>query len=62
LPKWILYSKNIIDDVPSFLEVDYFTLSLLVLYEPFNWNDVSNYNLLEQKFSIINLYNWKYIT
>jgi hypothetical protein len=32
LPKWILYSKNIIDDVPSFLEVDYFTLSLLVLY------------------------------
>jgi hypothetical protein len=62
LPKWILHSKNIIDDVPNFLEIDYFTLSLFVLYEPFNWNDVNNYNLIEQKFSIINLYNWKYIT
>jgi hypothetical protein len=62
LPKWVLHSKNIIDDVPSFLEIDYFTLSLFVLYEPFNWNDLNSYNLIEQKFSIINLYNWKYIT
>lgn len=62
LPKWILYSKNIIDDIPNFLEIDYFTLSVFILYEPFNWNDLNNYNLIEQKFSIINLYNWKYIT
>lgn len=61
-PNSIIYSKNIIDDVPNFLEVDYLTLSLFVLYEPFNWNDLNTYNLIDQRFSIINLYNWKYIT
>lgn len=62
MPKWILFNKNLFDDCPSYLEVDYFTLSSFVLYEPFLWSDVNPYNLLEQKFSIINLYNWKYIT
>lgn len=61
-PKWILYSKNAIDDVSNFLEIDYFTLSVFVLYEPFTWNDVNTYNFIDQRFSIINLYNWKYIT
>ena len=62
MPKWILFNKNLFDDCPSYLEVDYFTLSSFVLYEPFLWSDINPYNLLEQKFSIINLYNWKYIT
>lgn len=61
-PKWILYSKNAIDDVSNFLETDYFTLSVFILYEPFTWNDVNTYNFVDQRFSIINLYNWKYIT
>ena len=61
-PKWITYSKNIIDDVSNFLETDYLTLSVFVLYEPFTWSDLNSYNLIDQRFSIINLYNWKYIT
>ena len=35
MPKWILFNKNLFDDCPSYLEVDYFTLSSFVLYEPF---------------------------
>ena len=62
MPKWILSNKNLFDDCANYLEVDYFTLSSFVLYEPFLWSDINPYNLLEQKFSIINLYNWKYIT
>ena len=62
LPKWILFSKNSIDDVSKYIEVDYFTLSIFLLYEPFQWQEINYYNFIDQKFSIINLYNWKYIT
>ncbi len=62
MPNWILNNKNLFDDCSNYLEVDYFTLSSFILYEPFLWSDINPYNLLEQKFSIINLYNWKYIT
>lgn len=62
LPKWILFSKNSFDDVAKYTEVDYFTLSAIILYEPFNWSDINTYNLIDQRFGIINLYNWKYIT
>ena len=61
-PKWITYSKNIIDDVSNFLETDYLTLSIFILYEPFIWSDLNTYNLIDQRFTVINLYNWKYIT
>ena len=61
LPKWILFSKNSYDDVPKFLEIDYFTLSIFVIYEPFLWSDLNVYNIIDNKFSIINIYNWKYI-
>lgn len=61
LPKWVLFSKNSFDDVAKFLEVDYFTLSIFVIYEPFLWSDLNIYNIINNKFSIINIYNWKYI-
>nr|YP_010049587.1 ribosomal protein S4 [Halteria grandinella]QPL15992.1 ribosomal protein S4 [Halteria grandinella] len=61
LPRWILFSKNNFDDVAKFLEVDYFTLSIFIIYEPFLWSDLNIYNILDNKFSIINMYNWKYI-
>jgi hypothetical protein len=35
LPDWVLFSKNTIEDVAKYLEVDYLTLSIFVLYEPF---------------------------
>lgn len=62
LPKWILFSKNTLDDVSKYLEVDYYTLSAFILYEPFMWSDLNYYNILNTRYSVINLYNWKYIT
>ena len=62
LPNWIFFSKNSIDDVSKYIEVDYFTLSAIILYEPFLWSDISIYNLIYYRFGVINLYNWKYIT
>jgi len=62
LPHSILFNKNSIGDVSKYLEVDYFTLSAFVLYEPFLWSDINVYNLINYRFGIINLYNWKYIT
>ena len=61
LPKSITYNQNIIDDVSKYLEVDYFTLSIFIIYEPFLWSDLNIYNIINNKFSIINIYNWKYI-
>lgn len=60
-PKWILQNKNALDDIPKFLEVDFYTLSCIVLYEPFLWGDFDPTEVLETKFSVINMYNWKYI-
>ncbi len=62
LPDWVLFSKYTNSDVSKFLEVDYLTLSIFVLYEPFLWNDINPYTVLGTRFGIINLYNWKYIT
>lgn len=61
LPKWILFSKNALDDTPNYMEIDYFTLSFFILYEPFQWSELNYYNILNTRFSVINLYNWKYI-
>lgn len=62
MPDWILRNKNLITDCSKFLEVDYFTLSISILYEPFNLLDVNPYNFINVRYGIINLYNWKYIT
>lgn len=61
-PDWILTNKNILDDTSKFLEVDYFTLSIVILYEPFLLSEFNIYNFIAAKYGIINLYNWKYIT
>lgn len=60
-PKWVLQNKNLLEDIPKFLEVDFYTLSCFVLYEPFLWSDINPTNLPDTKFGIINVYNWKYI-
>lgn len=62
LPNWILFNKNAFNDVAKFLEVDYFSLSIIILFEPFLWSDINPHNFVDVKFGIINLYNWKYIT
>ena len=62
LPKWILNNKTALFDVPSYLEVDYATLSFFLLYEPFNWTDIDPYYFINFRAHVINMYNWKYIT
>jgi len=62
LPNWILTNKDYNNDIPKYLEVDYQTLSVMIIYEPLLWEEINPYNFLETKFGIINLYNWKYIT
>jgi len=62
LPDWILFNKHLVEDVIKYLEVDYLTLSVFVLYEPFLWSDINPYLILGIRFGVINLYNWKYIT
>lgn len=62
MPSWILKNKNLVTDCSKFIEVDYFTLSIFVLYEPFNLLDINPYNFMNIRYGVINLYNWKYIT
>lgn len=57
VPHWVLFSKNSVSDVAKYVEVDYFTLSAFVLYEPFLWLDFNSYDLIGTRFGIINMYN-----
>ena len=61
LPKWVWHNKIFLFDVPHYLEVDYFTLSVCLLYEPFTWADVDPYHFINTRTSALNMYNWKYL-
>ena len=61
LPDWILTSRLKSFDIPKYLEVDFFTLSTFILYEPFLFNDLNSLSYLESRSEITNMYNWKYI-
>ena len=62
LQKTVLPHKHLVLDVAKYLEVDFFTLSAFVLYSPFLWSDLDRYNVLNVRYGVLNLYNWKYIT
>jgi hypothetical protein len=62
LSNWILTNKYLMTDTSKFLEIDYLTLSILILYDPFLFTDFNIYSFFDNKYNIINLYNWKYIT
>ena len=60
-PKWIFTARYDFADIKPFLEVDFFTLSMFIIYD---------YNLLlyyapgdfkVTRYNLIRLYNWKYI-
>ena len=60
-PNWITNIKYDFLDVKSFLEVDYLTLSVFVLYDH---NYVTYYtptNARVMRYNIYKMYNWKYI-
>jgi len=61
LPLWILKHKNIREDVTKYLEIDYFSLSFFILYEPLYLTDINPLSFLNVRFNVINLFNWKYI-
>lgn len=54
--------SDIEHDIPKFIEVDYFSLSIIVLYEPFLSIEMTGSSFITTKWNILNLYNWKYIT
>lgn len=60
-PKWLLDTIFFKSDVPKYLEIDFFTLSIFLLYEPFFVNDFNPLTWKLYKFSVLNLYNWKYL-
>ncbi len=62
LPKWILFSRNSLDDVAKYLEIDYFTLSFFIVFEPLTWSELNYYNVINVRYPVMSLYNWKYIT
>jgi hypothetical protein len=61
LPAWLLHHRISFFDVPPYLEVDYFTLSFVYLYEPFFWNDIDPDYFFHTRLAVINMYNWKYL-
>ena len=62
LPNWTLNALLFKYDIPQYLEVDFLTLSIFCLYEPFLPQDFNHSLWNLEKVSIYNLYNWKYIT
>jgi hypothetical protein len=61
-PTWIGKFKESFGDVIKYVEVDYLTLSIFIVYEPFLWNDFSTYNFITDKKSVLYMHNWKYVT
>jgi hypothetical protein len=61
LPHWVLNNKIYLLDTPNYLEVDYFTLSFFLVYEPFMWSDIDPYYFINLRSTVLNMYNWKYL-
>lgn len=61
-PTWIYKNRFDFSDVKNFLEVDYFTLSAVVVYTPYLLSYHTYDNQIDLKINTFRLYNWKYIT
>lgn len=61
-PNWISTTRYDFQDIKSFLEVDFFSLSLFMVYDH---NYFLYYTPVNQKlvpYHIYKMYNWKYVT
>lgn len=60
-PRWIFTVKYDFSDIKPFLEVDFFTLSAFIIYDP----SIIMYNtpgdIRVTRYTLLRLYNWKYI-
>ena len=61
VPRWVSKLVYYRVDVPKFLEVDYTILCSIILYYPNPLFETNIYNLKYINFSLLRLYNWKYI-
>lgn len=61
LPNWLLRMHITDLEIPRFVEVDFFSLSTLVLYNPQYGLDYQLIDTLNSRFEIYTMYNWKYI-
>ena len=61
LPSWLLKHVYFMEDLPKYLELDFFSMSFFVLYEPTYLFDYNPLSIVNSPYNIINLYNWKYI-
>jgi hypothetical protein len=59
-PDWIMTLKFMKSDIPAHFEVDYFTLSLFVIYNPFLFQHKHTYEEETYTPKVLRLYNWKY--
>ena len=61
-PNWILRSLYFKEDFPRYLEVDYISMTLVILYKSYDFKDYDFYGLKFINAYLMRLYNWKYIT
>jgi ribosomal protein L39E len=57
IPDWVFLTKYDFVDTKPYLEIDYFTLSIVILYEPYFTYYESPTDLLTPKLNIYRLYN-----
>lgn len=62
LPNWIFRIRYSNYDVPRYVEVDFFTLSVFVVRNTNSLANVTSVASHDTQFKIFNMYNWKYIT
>lgn len=62
VPLWVYNSRFDISDVKPNFEVDYFTMSSVMLYEPLLVDYYTPDDMPDHRHYIYRLYNWKYIT
>ena len=61
-PNWVFRNRYDFLDIKSFMEVDYFTLSTILIYTPFLYSYYTLDNNFDLRVNTFRLYNWKYIT
>jgi hypothetical protein len=57
LPDKLKKKLNFEHDTPRYMEIDFFSLSIYLLYDPFLMQDFTLEKHLMNRFSVINLYN-----
>lgn len=62
ISKKIFNFANFNNDIPKFLEVDYLTMTCVVLYIPTKYKNFNSVNLKYLNIYLSRLYNWKFLT